>query len=572
MKPVGSASTPIWRMRLAFALPLLVTCVLVSPSFAQDPPSRSDPGPVLNELVIEGSSLFSRDDVMWLLRLRTGERLPDSPDEVGAMLQRRYEREGYADVHVTAKYDPQSGRLTLSVEEPRVDDIEIIGLLPDLAARFKRDLSDKIRIGDIYNQRRAARAVRELITASEGALRVGKSGGEGLDNLELVERAGRHVLIVPVTRQRGKSSLTTGTSSREDLFDPVDGFSPGVGFKHTTFDRRDFNYTFVEGYISYKFGREHTGYSIGVERKLSHARGVFVGVEAHDVTATDDLWRLSPSEQTLVAVAFKNTFRDYYRRRGVQAHVSFRPTPAHEIVIASRWDTHEPLQNTTNFSFFRDTQIFRPNQSTAGGDLHAIVLAYTFDTRGLVDAGIAAGFERHLVDDLFRGTRRQDFGSRIDWTSEIAGHGTGGDYTFDRHILNARTYVPLSPRQSFAGRSILGFSGGTLPVERRFAIGGIGSVHGYRFKEAVGEGLILFNAEYRLDLLGGWHHDHAGVLRAVAFFDAGRVHNPIGASTTEWLKGIGAGLQTGPIRVEFGFRLADPSHSKQVLVRLSPSF
>jgi hypothetical protein len=291
----------------------------------------------------------------------------------------------------------------------------------------------------------------------------------------------------------------------------------------------------------------------------------------HDLTATDDQWRLTPSEQTLAAFLFKNTFRDYYRRVGGQVHVALRPSPEHEIVVSSRWDRHSPLANATNFSVFRDSHAFRPNQPVLERDLRALVLAYTFDSRGLVEAGIAAGFERHLVDDLFRGTRRQDFGSRVDWTSEVAGHGLGGDYTFDRHILNARLYLPLSPRQSLSARSILGFSRGELPTERRFAIGGIGSVHGYAFKEAAGDGMALFNAEYRLDLVGGWHRESRGGLGAIVFADAGRVSGPV-AGTNDWLKGVGVGIQTGPVRVEFGFRLDDIPRSRQILVRLSPSF
>ena len=273
-----------------------------------------------------------------------------------------------------------------------------------------------------------------------------------------------------------------------------------------------------------------------------------------------------------MAVSFKNTFRDYYRRRGVQVHAAVRPGTKHELVASWRRDTHEPLQNATNFSIFRDDQTFRPNAPIAPGELRAIVLAYTFDSRGVAGDGIAAGFERHLLDDLFRGTRRQAYGWRADWTSEVAGHGVGGDYTFDRHILNARAYMPLLPRQSVAARVIAGFSGGTLPIERQFAIGGIGTVHGYGFKEAAGGRMALFNAEYRIDLVGDSRDGGRAILRAMVFFDAGRIDKPIGTSTTEWLRGIGAGLQAGPLRVEFGYRLNDIPQSRQILVRLSPTF
>jgi outer membrane protein assembly factor BamA len=134
-----------------------------------------------------------------------------------------------------------------------------------------------------------------------------------------------------------------------------------------------------------------------------------------------------------------------------------------------------------------------------------------------------------------------------------------------------RAYVPLSPRQSVVGRLLLGWSGGTLPIERRFAVGGIGTVHGYRFKEAVGEQMALINAEYRLDLSHA-QADGDSRFRLFAFFDAGRTTTPIDFSTTDWLTGTGFGVQTGPIRVEFGYRTDAIPKSLQVLVRLGPTF
>ena len=43
-----------------------------------------------------------------------------------------------------------------------------------------------------------------------------------------------------------------------------------------------------------------------------------------------------------------------------------------------------------------------------------------------------------------------------------------------------------------------------------FALGGIGSVHGYGFKEAAGTGMALLNAEYRLNLAPARRDDDRG--------------------------------------------------------------
>jgi surface antigen Omp85-like protein/surface antigen-like variable number repeat protein len=559
-------------VRARLILPVLCGCLIASSLYAQDPPTRTEPGPVLKELVLQGATVFTRDDVLWLLRLQIGERLPDQPDGIAQSVERRYGREGYTSAKVEATYDPQASRLTLTVDEGRLDDIEVVGVPPEIAARFRSELSRlHVRPGDVYNRRTVGHAVQQIIENAEGALRLGRTRGEGPDDIDIVDRGGRRVLVVPVRRERVRVSFTSGTDSREDLFNPVDGFAPGLGFHARAFDDH-LNYTFIGGYVSRKFGADRNGYSLGIERALMRAPRLVIGAEIHDLTASDDLWRLTATEQSLGALAFKNTFRDYYRRQGVQAHVAIRPHMTQEFLVSWRRDTHEPLGNATNFSFFRDSHTFRANTRITGGDLRAFVFAYTADSRGLARDGIEAAFERHLADDLFRGSRRQANGWRVDWTSEIAGHGTGGTYRFDRHILNARAYIPLSPRQSIAARGLAGVSGGTLPDERRFALGGVGTVHGYGFKEAIGERMQLVNAEYRLDLAGDRHDGRPGSLRALVFFDAGRVGRPLGGSTSEWLKGLGVGIQSGGIRVEFGFRVDDIPRSHQILVRLGPTF
>jgi outer membrane protein assembly factor BamA len=520
-------------------------------------------GPVLNELILEGATVFSAEDVLWLLNLRKGDSMPGSPEDVAGLMQQRYESEGYAAAKVEASYDPASGRLTLRVDEGRIDEIEIQGLRPRLIEQFRARLD--VHAGDVYNRRTVVRSVERLLAESQGALQLNQSA------LGLKTVAGRHVLVIPIEGRNGRVHFGSSSEAREDFFSPVDGFTPGLRLEITRFDQERFNHTFVGGYVSYKFSREKPGYSLGLEHRLFARPRVFAGVEVHDLSASDDIWRLSTTEQSLVALAFKNSFRDYYQRRGLQVFGAIRPQRTHELIVSFRRDRHENLVNETNYSFFRDDHEFPPNQQITAGSLRSVVIGYTFDSRGLPE-GLEKTFAAHLLDDLYRANRRQAFGWRFDWTSEIAGHGLGGDYEFDRHIVNTRGYVPLSPRQSVVGRLMLGWSGGTVPIERQFALGGIGSVHGYRFKEAVGEEMALLNAEYRLDLLPTRADDNDSRFRLFAFFDAGRTSKPIGFTTTDWLKGTGFGVQTGPIRVEFGYRTDAIPKSLQVLVRLGPTF
>ena len=149
---------------------------------------------------------------------------------------------------------------------------------------------------------------------------------------------------------------------------------------------------------------------------------------------------------------------------------------------------------------------------------------------------------------------------RIDWTSELSEAGAfGSDFDFRRHIVSGRARFRPSERQMFGVRAIGGWSAGVLPPQRQFAVGGIGSVHGYDFKQQVGDTLALVNLEYEL----GWR----GGLRAIGFFDAGRAD-----TSAPWLKGVGWGLGVGDFRVDFGYRVDAVPSSLRVVLRLGRTF
>lgn len=542
-----------------------------APAAAQDQPP---PLPVLQELRLQGVTVFTRDDVLWLLKLREGAALPRTPDAVAKALEERYARDGYNEARVTAAFD--AGRLTLTADEGRIDEIEILGATAAQGDGIRKRLG--VKPGDIFNARAIGQVTARLEAESQGALEIGqprRSQPQGNrseaapDKVVLERRGDRNVLVVPL-RWRGPRIDWNITNSREDLYSPVDQLAPGLAFAATIFDHNEFNHTFVAGSVSYKFGPDEAGYSFGFERPIFSGPRLFFGGELHDISASDDTWRLSTVEQTVAALGFKNTFRDYYRRRGAQLFGVFRPGDNNEFSAMARWDRHEPLPNTTNYSFFRDDAVFRPNPLVRDRHVNAFVFGYTFDTRPMSRAGSAATYSRHLKDSLFGTGVRQEPGLRLEWTSEVAGRALEGDAKFDRHILNARGYLQLGSRSLFAARGLFGWSNDP-PLERQFAIGGIGTVHGYSFKEAAGSGLTLINAEYRVRLTSEGVAKN-NPLTAFIFYDAGRTTSLFNRDPAKWLTGTGVGIGFGDIRLEWGFRTNAIPKSNQVLVRVSPTF
>src|SRR5262249_27565683 len=92
------------RPRPVMAWAPVVRSLTVSSGAAQNPqpPAVAQPAQSLQELRLEGASIFTQDDVLWLLKLREGAPLPAPPDEIAKSLQERYQRHGYSEARGTA--------------------------------------------------------------------------------------------------------------------------------------------------------------------------------------------------------------------------------------------------------------------------------------------------------------------------------------------------------------------------------------------------------------------------------------------------------------------------------------
>jgi len=464
----------------------------------------------------------------------------------------------------------------VSIDEGAIDGVEFSGVDEKLARTFAEDFA--MRAGDIFNRRRARQALDVVLRQTRGAVRPGRVAqtvtstddlGARRGSFDLVDRGGRRILLVGLREPGARVRIIPDLGEREDWFTSVDGFVPSLGMGIAVFDHESFNHTFLAGHLSYKTASERGGYALGFERPLFGRTKLFVGGELHDLTATDDRWQVSSFEASLDAIAVRQTFRDYYRRRGVQINAAVRVHPRVEALVAWRGEREEPLAVASDFSVWRGDEAFRPNAAAIDGRLNAILVGASIDGRGFDRESLESSYRRHQLEEPF-GVRLDELEKgdepaamwRVDWTSEIAGGSFGGDFDFRRHVVVGRTRVAVSPHQVFAARAIGGWSDGLLPPQRIFSIGGIGSVHGYDFKAQAGDSLALLNLEYEV----GWRRG----LKAIGFFDAGRAAPR--SFDAPWLKGVGWGVGIDDFRLDFGYRTDAVPSSLQVLLRFSRSF
>ena len=552
-------------------------------AYAQDPPAPPlQPPAVVREVAIGGTNELSEDAVRRAVPVEIGHPLPDTPEHLAEGVVRRYQDDGYSFAHATGTFDAATGTLRITVDEGVIDRVEFQGVGPRVARTFADEFA--LRAGDVFNRKRAMQALDVLLRQTRGAIRPGRVYFRDTRDLhsrrgefDLVDQNGQRVLLVGLHEPAGRFKIVPDFGDREDWFTSVDGFVPSLGFGAAVFDHEHFNHTYVSGHFSVKAASESVGYSLGFERPLFGDLKLYLGGELHDLTASDDVWRISSTEASLAAIGPRKVFRDYYRRRGVQINSALRVHPRAELLLAWRGERQEPLAVQSDFSLWNDDEPFRPNLAATDGRLSALVIGASVDGIGFDRESLEATYRRHQLETPFgewlngpEGQHNTEPIWRIDWTSEVSTPGLHSDFDFQRHMLSGRTRLVLSEHQEFGARVIGGWSGGALPPQRQFAIGGIGSVHGYEFKEAVGDTLALVNLEYAL----GWRNR----FQVVGFFDTGRVTVRQSQGSVQppanapWLNGVGFGIGIAGARIDFGYKLDAVPSSLQVLLRLGRTF
>jgi outer membrane protein assembly factor BamA len=565
MKPIGRLSAGV----------LLALTTAVWQVHGQPLP----PETIIRDIRIIGAAELSEREVLSAAAVRVGGSLNAGPGPIGQAVEHHYQETGYTFARVKATFDDTTATLTLEIDEGVVDQVEFVGVRGSLARMFADEFA--VRGGDVFNRQRAMDALGALLLPTRGAIRPSAgaaTSGARYDpgttprpTFARIDRNGERVLVVGLAEPPGRVRVSPDLGDREDWFTAVDGFVPSVGFGVALFDHHRFNHAYIAGHLSYKVASQEVGYAVGFEKPFFESTKLFVGAEVFELTASDDRWRLSSTEASLFAIAARREYRDYYDRQGGQVSAAVRPTSKVELLFAWRDERHRPERVQTDFSVWNQDEPFRPNLLAAPGRLHALVLGAVVDSEGFTRESLDASYRRHQLEQPF-GDRLSDIDRnsspktawRIDWNSEISSPDHfGGDLDFRRHIVNARGSLAVFPHQEITARAVGGWSDGVLPPQRLFALGGIGTVHGYEFKEAVGDALALGNVEYAI----GWRRD----LRALVFFDAGRV---TGGATGDspWMRGIGFGFGLAGARIDFGYPLRDGTRSLQVLFRLSRTF
>jgi len=322
------------------------------------------------------------------------------------------------------------------------------------------------------------------------------------------------VLTVSVTEERP-------LKSNKDLtvrFNRVESLFIGADLSASTVFRLQ-GTAYLSG--GYSLGTEKWQYTLGAEKSWFRTYRSAIGANVHDVVDTPDRWKVDDEEASGLAICGFE-LRDYFRRWGTEVYWTQRLGDVGAFKVSYVQDEYESVSKDTDWSLFNRRHTKRPNPEVGEGRMKSLKASWTVRPRFGKEGGgccllpgsgsccLSSGgaYEEWLLGD-------QDGGGWLLWVEgEIAGEEFGGDFEFRRVEADVRRPLRLTPDQILRLRVRAGTSEGALPVQKRFELGGIGTLPGYGYKEFKGDRMVLANVEYRF---GG--EDAA----FVPFLGAGRV-------------------------------------------------
>ena len=279
-------------------------------------------------------------------------------------------------------------------------------------------------------------------------------------------------------------SARTKFALRAGTYDRVEGLPVMLGLAmRRTPDIGQFQLTALGIYRSvnsFAWTSANLGYDVTASLKRGKDHGMEYGLRFQDVVAPAEDWQVSNAEIFLYSFGVRDDMRDYFESQGGSAWARwFAGSSSVRLRYAqSSWATRE-AQNPV--SLLNSDQTWRANPALDAGLLHQVDVDYVYDTRS-------------IANDPWSGWLI-DANAEVGWTEALTQGATSPGVrdstatpealTYGRGWLDVRRYDRVSPQGHLNFRMVFGtqLGGSPLPLERRFSMGGTGSLPGYAFRQ-----------------------------------------------------------------------------------------
>lgn len=402
-----------------------------------------------------------------------------SRDEIHKYAERKYIRNNQRD---TYRYYEDT-----IIDENKIVIGNIVVIKGDLTIKGEVDGDILVIFGDVYIHNHAI--VTGNITSIDGHI---KQYEYSIITGNQIETSSTNVFRK--TSYNSESRTTTWKNSFKDKYSTlplgeledrvlvrynrVQGFFLGLELPKNL--GRKYQYFSIHGFGGYGFKEKTWRYQLGVDRYFFNQRDYRfeIGAKVYDLTDTRDDWIITPLENTLAAVLIHEDFQDFYRRNGIELHISQNWTIFLKGTLYYRNDKYESVSKNTDWAIFGGKKFFRENPEIDVGRMHSIIGEIYLDTRNDHQLPIRGWYGKLIM--------------------EMSNSKISSDFFFNQYILELRHYMPLSRGERLDLRVKLGSSEGKLPLQKLFELGGISSLRAHRYKEFQGNRMILANFEYNI--------------------------------------------------------------------------
>ena len=323
------------------------------------------------------------------------------------------------------------------------------------------------------NTGRMLRALFTLVTFGVPSLAYAQSG----DTVPTDTAAERLGLWTRTSRSSGLTISSAKTYNR------VEGLPVYIGPSfHDSAGAAQFNVS-VLGIIrsadTFHWDDRNLGHRITAEMRVGRGRGYGLGLSSYDIVSPVEPWQLPDPDASLAAFFGHRDFRDYFSRHGAKASATYHTSPRSSFTVDWRDERWGSVAVRHVFSVFGNGKAWRANPIVDAGRFHVAVARANVDTRNN-DRSPSTGWL--IVAEYEHGSGRlTDAGL----ASPLARPVAPSELSYGRALLDLRRYNRLSPNTWINGRLVLGgwLHGDQLPLQRRFSVGGVGTIPGYDFRK-----------------------------------------------------------------------------------------
>ncbi|MDD4050588.1 MAG: BamA/TamA family outer membrane protein [candidate division Zixibacteria bacterium] len=341
----------------------------------------------------------------------------------------------------------------------------------------------------------------------------------------------------------------------EFAYNRVDGVKLMAGVKY---DHPDSVIPSFEVMGGYAFSSERGRYRVeATQTVLRGPAPVQIGGRVYRLLKSDDDKIISETENTIFALVVNEDWKDYYEAEGAYGFLTF--TPIHwgtlEVGYLSenqKWfDAHPKLWSLFGSKEFRGnfSSVPYPTLESARAD---------FDDQQVTSLNLKATVDtRDDEKDPYQG-----------WLGFLAYEYSPGDWQgdFDFSRLEGRL-LRIQPLSRYLSLHLLGaygrVDGDGIPLNRRFFLGGLGTVHGYRHKAYLGNEYFFLSGEYRFRI------PHTKTVPFIQF-DGGKIGADKLSGNDPWYSSIGVGIAFEPsFKIFLSKRLDRSNEDPIIYARLS---